>query len=189
MWKQPGKREQGGFVPEVNPAVQSPVGEKPWNVASARTSDAVLAVCEVNGKQVTALVDTGAAVTLIHRDIFDKARNANTRTLAATRVIVGANNSPLSVHLVAELDIKLSGIVVKHEVQVCDDLSQDMLVGTDLLKPNKVIDFATGTLEAKGERDNLVYKSSKEIRIFNPQAKPQRISSREYHWTTMPIVG
>ena len=66
-------------------------------------------------------------------------------------------------HLVAELDIKLSGIVVKHEVQVCDDLSQDMLVGTDLLKPNKVIDFATGTLEAKGERDNLVYKSSKEM--------------------------
>ena len=148
----------------MNPPVQSPVGEKPWNVASARTSNAVFAICEVNGKRVTALVDTGAAVTLIHRDIVDKARNASTKTRAATRAIVGANNSPLSVHLVAELDIKLGGIVVKHEVQVCDDLSQDMLVGTDILKPNKVvIAFGTGTLEAKGKRDNLVYKSSKEV--------------------------
>lgn len=49
-------------------------------------------------------------------------------------------------------------------MEVRDDLAHDMLVGTDILKPNKVIiDFATGTLEAKGKGDNLIYKVSREV--------------------------
>lgn len=83
---------------------------------------------------------------------------------APTRSIVGANNNPLAVHVVAEMNIKLEGLIIKHEVLVCDDLAQDMLIGTDILKPNKfVIDFAKGTLEVNGKTNHLVFKSSKEV--------------------------
>lgn len=50
--------------------------QQPLKVINAGTNDAVFVNCEVNGKKVTALVDTGAAVTLIHRDIFNKTRHA-----------------------------------------------------------------------------------------------------------------
>ena len=63
-----------------------------------------------------------------------------------------------------------------------------------------VIDRMTGVLEPENRFEErystgilkvvaTVKDGTIPIRIFNPQAKPQRISSREYHWTTMPTVG
>ena len=133
-------------------------------MTSTGTNDAVFVKCDVNGNQVTALVDTGAAVTLIHRDVFNKVRCTSTKTRTTSCTIVGANNNPLTVRLAAEINLKLEGIVVNLEVLVCDDLAQDLLIGTDIFKPNKfLINFATGTLEVNGKSNHLVFKTSKEV--------------------------
>ena len=103
-------------------------------------------------------------MTLTHRDVFNKIRCASTKTRTTSCTIVRANNNPLTVRLAVETNLKLDGIVVNHEVLACDDLAQDLLIGTDILKPNKfLINFATGTLEVNAKSNHLVFKTSKEV--------------------------
>lgn len=67
----------------------------------------------------------------------------------------------MSVRTVADVQIELGGVVASHEVQVCDDLAQDMLIiiGTDFLRPYQfLIDFAKETIEANGRTSNLIMK-------------------------------
>lgn len=63
--------------------------QPPQKIASATTNNAIYAACRVNGKPVTTLVDTGAAVTLIHRDVFNGARTVSTKTRPAIQPVVG----------------------------------------------------------------------------------------------------
>ena len=104
------------------------------------------------------------AATLIHSHVFSKVRCASTKTRTTSCTIVGANNNPLTVRLAAEINLKLEGIVINHEVLVCDDLAQDLLIGTDIFKPNKfLINFTTGSLKVNGKSNHLVFKISKEV--------------------------
>ena len=88
----------------------------------------------------------------------------STKTRPATQRIVGANNSPLVVRTVADIQIELAGVVACHEVQVCDDLAQDMLIGMDFLQPHQfLINLAKGTIEANGKTCSLILKQHMQV--------------------------
>ena len=61
------KHARGGFVPQMNPPAQSEECSDSQSLARK--------LVMVNGKPLTSLVDTGAAVTLIHRDLYNTLLN------------------------------------------------------------------------------------------------------------------
>ena len=120
--------------------------------------------CRVNGYYVKALVDTRAAVTIMHEDLLARVRNKGTQVRRATKTIVGANNTPLNIIGIAEIDISVCGNSVTHDVLICNDLAQAMLIGVDFLKPHKcVIDFEKNTLRIKREEETLSYSNERKV--------------------------
>ena len=88
------------------------------------------------------LFDTGAAVTIMHVDLLARVSRKETQVRPVTKTILGANNTPLNVTGSAKVDISVSGTTVRHEVLICNDVSQVMLISVDYLKPQRlVVDF------------------------------------------------
>ena len=128
-------------------------------VSSVTTDNAVFVSCCVNGLRLEALVDTGASITFIHKGVFDRVRSQDTKVCRPVRHILGANNSPLKMCGTAEVKIEMAGITATHEVYICKDLGQNMLIGVDFLKPHGcVIDVVRGTVESKGKESALICK-------------------------------
>ena len=94
-----------GASVDVN-AVRSEMKPPAW--AQVFSTNAALEVC--------ALVDNGAAVTIIHSDTFRKLRTIDNRLQRAKRPILGANSKPLDVCSTTTLEIHLGGIKQRHEV-------------------------------------------------------------------------
>ena len=82
------------------------------------------------------LVDTGAAVTIMHKDLLARVCTKETQVKPVTKTILGAKNTPLNVTGSAEVDISECGTTVRHDVLICNDLSQVMLIVVDYLKPH-----------------------------------------------------
>ncbi|CAB3989094.1 Retrovirus-related Pol poly from transposon, partial, partial [Paramuricea clavata] len=161
-----GKRLQGGRFIEPPPAPKRVETAEFRNKGKASaTDDATIFVnCRVNGYYVKALVDTGAAVTIMHEDLLARVRNKGTEVRRATKTIVGANNTPLNIIGIAEIDILVCGNSVTHDVLICNDLAQAMLIGVDFLKPHKcVIDFEKNTLRIKREEETLSYSNERKV--------------------------
>ena len=58
-----------------------------------------------------------------------------TQVRPVTKTILGANNTPLNVTESVKVDISVCGTTVRHEVLICNDLSQVMLIVVEYLKP------------------------------------------------------
>ena len=79
------------------------------------------------------MVDTGAAVTIIHLDVFNKARVGDSKMWSSHQPILGVNNHPLDICGATEIKITIEDVEVQHQAYVCKDLSQELLLGTDSL--------------------------------------------------------
>ena len=136
------KRQQGGFSVETPPVSQTVPTETPEisKIASTTDDSTIFVNCRVNGYYVKTLVDTGAAVTIMHEDLLARVRTKKTQVRPVTKTILGANNTPLNVTGSAEVDISVCGITVRHDVLICNDLSQVMLIGVDYRKPQRCVD-------------------------------------------------
>ena len=81
------------------------------------------------------MFDTGAAVTIMHEDLLAREGTKETQVRPVTKTILGANNTLLNVTASTKVDISVCGTTVRHEVLICNDLSQVMLIGVEYLKP------------------------------------------------------
>ena len=141
-----------------------PVQNDPQSIASATDESTIFGHCTVNGYHVKALIDTGASVTITHTDLFARVRDGNTLLRQSERNIVGANNMPLNVVGVAETEKLFGGASVKHDVLVCDDLAQMLLIGVDFLKPHNCrIDFEKGTIRVRGKDSQMTFEKGHEV--------------------------
>ena len=87
----------------------------------------------------------------MHSDVFARVRDKNTQIRRTSKTVVGANGTALQVQGIAEVKITIGKSVVTHDVLICEDLSQMILIGVDFLKPhNCAIDFQKGTIRVKG---------------------------------------
>ena len=68
----------------------------------------------------------------MHEDLLARVSRKETQVRPVTKTILGANNTPLNVTGSAKVDISVSGTTVRHEVLICNDLSQVMLSRNDL---------------------------------------------------------
>ena len=174
-----GKRGQGGVTKEVIPPEPQPdIKESPGHVSSTDTENATFIKCTINNVEICTLVDSGAAVTIMHNDTFQKIRSTENKLQRGGRPILGANNKPLDICGTTTLEINLGGKSYEHVVYVCNDLAQQLLLGADFLKANEcVIDFTTNALVIKGRTIFMTRRCSSfgcHVRIAKSTVIPAR---------------
>ena len=93
---------------------------------------------KINGVPCTILVDTGAAVTIVHRRIWD--RGKRTATLENnTSSVVTANGEPLKLLGKTKVVFSLAERELKHNILVTDSITQDCLLGSDFLTAHECV--------------------------------------------------
>ena len=75
-------------------------------VTSAALGNVIFVKCDINQHSVNALVDTGAAVTIIHLDVFNKTRVGDSQMWSSHQWILRANNHPLDIRGATEIKIR-----------------------------------------------------------------------------------
>lgn len=88
----------------------------------------------VNGIPASILADTGAAVTMLSKDIWDRARASDEQLKESGKKLVGMQRSPLERHSIAQLNIKLQGEIFTTEAIVADSLTTDIILGLDFVR-------------------------------------------------------
>ena len=112
------------------------------------------------------LVDTGAAVTIMHEDLLARVRTKETQVkpVASWGKQFWGQTTPLNVTGSAEVDISVCGTTVRHDVLICNDLSQVMLIGVDYLKPHRcVVDFEKNKLKIDKHEETLLYSNDRKV--------------------------
>ena len=106
-------------------------------------------------------MDTGAAATIIHNDVFSRIKTKANTLRRTHQPILGANNKPLDVRGTTVLEISLDGITTQHTVYVCNDLTQELLLGADFLQANNcIVDFNTNSLVVRGRSIPMIQKQA-----------------------------
>ena len=96
-----------------------------------------------------ALVDTGAACSILASRVFKKIRNGQVRILDEKRheAFYAADSTPLPVIADVEVSIKIGGISAPTTVSVVDKLNFDLILGMDFFRAtNAVVNLQTHTL-------------------------------------------
>ena len=101
----------------------------------------------VGGVKVSYLVDTGAAVTLLRKDTWDRVCGVSaTPDLSPCPALglVGVDGTALHIHGSAAIEIHLCGTRVLTDVVVVSPLTSEGILGLDFLRRQKAsIDFST----------------------------------------------
>jgi hypothetical protein len=106
-------------------------------------------VGEIGGEEVSMLVDTGSAVTLIHRRIWDKIQECYGPVDTGPPVIA-VNSQPLSILVQCVVEMRVAGIYASHPVLVADDISHECLLGVEFLGANNfTIELGNGCLSSR----------------------------------------
>ena len=95
--------------------------------------------CTINGVDVSFLLDTGAAVTLLRKDTWDQANFDNKLTLLpySTVQLVGVDGSPLTVHGRATVKLYLEGVSTTTDIVVVSPLTTEAILGLDFLQEHQ----------------------------------------------------
>ena len=100
----------------------------------------------MNGEYLECLLDTGAFTSFISEN-YCNTRNFRRQPIANRKNWVTANGSPIEVNGQVELKLKIGNRDFNSNFIVAKDLSQEMIIGVDILSPNKcIIDFANNDL-------------------------------------------
>ena len=141
--------------------VPSPAVEGETNQAQSVDRSHAFTVCALSEHHVSGsidnvpvkfLVDTGAAVTVVRKDVWDEISHRHkTKTLEATcKRLIGVQCVALTVLEVTNVTVVLSGEEFQTEVIVADTLSSGAIIGRDFLQRNKcVIDLEQNALKFK----------------------------------------
>ncbi len=103
---------------------------------------------QVQGTQVCFMLDTGAVVSLLSKDVWDRLGHSQTHLTPWTgHKLVGVEGSPIKVSGVATVDVTFAGSMVQGDFLVADSLRAPAILGLDFLERNRcVIDTARRTL-------------------------------------------
>ena len=100
----------------------------------------------INGVPVTFLLDTGSALTILNKAIWDKCKQSGEQLEPwHQQSLVGAEGTTLRVYGSACVQWKVEGKMFSHSVAVVDPLTTDAILGLDFLK-GCMIDLVTHKL-------------------------------------------
>ena len=107
---------------------------------------------DLNNELKECLIDTGAKTSFISYDYFNS-RNFKLAKIIKRRNWITANGSPLKVDGQTTISIKIGSKIIEATFIISRQLSHDVIVGMDILKPNKfVIDLDKNELVCGEEK-------------------------------------
>ncbi len=125
---------------------------------SVASQAAVYVTGVINGTEARILVDTGSAVTILSRELWEKGGNGSPTPLSTGSMVpvTAANGQPLEVLGTTTITLLLAGKQFTHEVLVADGISQSCLLGADFLVPHAaVINFGNQQLQVGGATESI----------------------------------
>ena len=94
----------------------------------------------VNGVPASILADTGAAVTVMSKEFWDKAKGSSDHMQESVgKKLVGAQGIPLHLHGLVQVSIMVQGENFTTEAIVADSLTTDLILGRDFLRKNHCV--------------------------------------------------
>ena len=109
---------------------------------------------QVNGVSANILVDTGAATTVLSKDMWDRSREQGAKLRSVTdRKLVSVQGTPLRLHGKAYIQIELPPEKFWIDVIVADTPTADVILGRDFLRSQRC------SIEMKDASDVLHVKS------------------------------
>ena len=116
----------------------------------------------VDGVDLSLLLDTGPAVTLLRKDVWEQISREKRPVLRPwlTMKLVTAGGMPLTVHGCASVNLRLGQETFESEVVVASPLTSEAIIGIDfLLKEQAAIDIPAGRLHLRGRGCDVKLKS------------------------------
>lgn len=116
-------------------------------------------VGSVDGVQVSLLLDTGAAVTVLREDTWSQVTAKNPQALRpwSAVTLVSAGGTPLTVRGCASVQLELGGEEFMVEIVVVSPLTSEAILGLDFLREHEAsIDLASRRLHLKGNGCNIL---------------------------------
>ena len=97
------------------------------------------------------LIDTGAGVSLLRGDIWDRVMPENNgMDKEAVYCLVGVDGIPIKVRGTVSVKISLKGLVFNQKFVIADGITAEAILGMDFLEANRcVLDLFRGELAAK----------------------------------------
>ena len=150
----PGKTDSGRVHPscetssqETDPSFSSRQVER---VSSVTTDNVLFVSCRVTVPRLKPWSTPQLEYTLIKKELFGSVRSQDTQVRRPVQHVLGANNPPFEICGTAEVKIEVNGITAPHEVYVCGNLNQKILIGVDFLTSHgRVIDFVREAVESR----------------------------------------
>ena len=106
---------------------------------------------QIRNITVECLVDTGAVVTVLGLDLFNKIRHLSTECSKLIHNAVTADGSILNVKCSGEVDLTIDGSQFKTRFHVMPQVPHQLILSTDFFKRHRVVlDFHEGHIIFKG---------------------------------------
>lgn len=93
---------------------------------------------EINGKQIMGIVDTGSDKSIIRADVAS-ALGLKLRFLEPSEPIRVANGEPLRTEGAISVVVGIGSIELEHKLLISDSITDDFLIGWDLLKRSELM--------------------------------------------------
>ena len=89
---------------------------------------------------VSFLVDTGAGVSLLQGDVWDRAMPENTKMeLKGTDRLVGVDGIPINVRGTVSVKVSLETLTFNQKFMIADGITAEAILGMDFLEANKCV--------------------------------------------------
>ena len=120
-------------------------------VSPVLTSDTILVDVQLFGHPFSFLIDTGAAVSLIHLNTWKRCASSDILLQPSPRQLVSVTGAPLQVLGTARVALHIQNTPLECDLLVVDGLTTDGILGLDFLRRHQcVIDFQLKTLNFTG---------------------------------------
>ena len=152
-------------------------------------------VCaRVFSNEVSFLVDTGAAVSLVSSEVWERIKPSTAPRMNPVGLrLVGVDGAPLQIQGSVTIELEISGKTFKQELIVVNALISEGILGLNFLEANDcVLDLARGELCSGGTRISLNTKqlpenSTRHVEVVIPETLAITTTSEIEVMGTMPL--